>query len=144
MSSFEPIADDDCCSWRLLYTKPHAESWVDANLRRQGFGVLLPRIRGRAGYGPLFPRYVFAGFAPGQRSEAMASTYGVQYVVRCGRSPAAVPAEVIAELRARMDARGVVTVERSSEADPLFAAQQRRRLDALARFAAAGFRVRIA
>jgi hypothetical protein len=43
-----------------------------------------------------------------------------------------------------MDARGVVTVERSSDADPLFATQQRRRLDALARFAAAGFRVRMA
>ena len=144
MSSFEPIADDGCCSWRLLYTKPRAEAWVDANLRKQGFDVLLPRVRGRAGFGPLFPRYVFAGFVKGQRPDAMASTYGVQYVVHCGRAPAMVPAGVIAGLRARMDARGVVTVERSSDADPLFAAQQRRRLDALARFAAAGFRVRIA
>lgn len=143
MSSFEPNADDGCF-WRLLFTKPRAEAWVEANLRKQGFEVLLPRTATRSGFGPLFPRYVFAGFAAGQRPDSMAGTYGVQYVVHCGAAPARVPADVIAQIRSRMNERGVVVVERLGDVDPIFAKQQRARIEALEKFAAAGFRVRVA
>lgn len=134
----------ELCTWRLLYTKPHAEVWVEANLRNQGFESLLPRIATRGGFGPLFPRYVFAGYHPGQRAEAFAGTYGVQYVVQCGMRPAIVPADLVVEIRARMDDRGVVALEKRAVEDPLFARRQRERLEALAKFAAAGFRVRVA
>jgi transcriptional antiterminator RfaH len=134
----------DSRTWRLLYTKPHAEVWVEANLRNQGFESLLPRTATRSGFGPLFPRYVFAGYRAGQRPEAFAGTYGVQYVVHCGLRPAIVPVELIVEIRARMNERGVVVLEKRAIEDPLFARRQRERLEALAKFAAAGFRVRAA
>ena len=135
---------DDGFSWRLLYTKPRAEAWVDANLRRQGFAVLLPRVSARSCLAPLFPRYVFAGFGPTQNPDSLAGTYGVQYVVYCGAAPARVPESVIAEIRERMDERGVVQIERLTGADPIFARRQRERLYALARLAEAGFKVRVA
>jgi hypothetical protein len=52
--------DHDQC-WLLLYTKARAESWADINLRKQGFTTLLPRVRQRGGFAPLFPRYLFVG-----------------------------------------------------------------------------------
>jgi hypothetical protein len=143
MSSFEMEAADGF-TWRLLYTKPHAEAWVDANLRKQGFESLLPRTPTRAGICPLFSRYVFAGYGPGQRPERFAGTFGVQYVVNCGEAPARVPLNVIEEIRARMDERGIVRLERLTGADPIFAKRQRERVYALTRLAQAGFRVRIA
>jgi len=135
--------NDAPCTWRLLYTKPYAEAWVEANLRKQGFESLLPRTATRTGFGPLFPRYLFAGFRLGQRAEAFAGTYGVKYVVHCGARPAIVPMELIVEIRSRMKQNGVVVVEKDA-VDPLFARRQRERLETLAKLAAAGFRVRAA
>jgi hypothetical protein len=143
MSRYELHADDGV-NWCLLYTKPRAEAWVEANLRKQGFESLLPWTATRGGMAPLFPRYLFAGHRQGQRSQSLAGTYGVQYVVQCAGRPARVPAEVIREIAGRMDARGVVQVETSAQVDPLFAKRQRERLVALEKFAAAGFKVRIA
>jgi len=143
MSSFGSNADDEL-TWQLLYTKPHSEVWVDANLRNQGFQTLMPLIRKRSGTSPIFPRYLFAGFCNRQPSASLAGTYGVKYVVHCGEKPAIVPGEIIAELRARMDAFGIVPVQRLTDADPIFAKRQRDRLRALERLSAAGFRVRSA
>jgi hypothetical protein len=130
--------------WKLLYTKPHAEIWADANLRKQGFETLMPLTPQRAGFGPLFPRYVFAGHAPGRNTDSLRGTFGVQYVVCCGEKPSIVPASLIAEIRTRMDAKGVVAAEQLTGADPMFARRQRERLRAIAQLSAAGFRVRIA
>ena len=143
MSRIE-LCTDDGVAWCLLYTKHRAEAWVDANLRTQGFACLLPWTPTRVGVGPLFPRYVFAGHRPGQRAERLASTYGVQYVVRFAEQPARVPPEVIEDIRARMDARGIVRLDRAPGVDPMFARRERERVYALTRLAAAGFRVRIA
>ena len=128
--------------WRLLYTKPRAEEWVEINLRKQGFATLLPRVRGRAGFGPLFPRYLFAGFEPDQSPRPMRSTLGVLYVVHCGSQPAGVPAAVVEEVRGRMDAHGVVTVDAAPDNDPLFARRERERTRALVRLVEAGWRVK--
>ena len=128
--------------WRLLYTKPRAEEWVEINLRKQGFATLLPRVRGRGGFGPLFPRYLFAGFEAGQSPRPMRSTLGVLYVVHCGHQPARVPLEIVEEVRGRMDAHGVVAVDAAPAKDPLFARRERERTRALVRLVEAGWRVK--
>jgi transcriptional antiterminator RfaH len=127
--------------WVLLYTKPFAESWADINLRRQGFATLLPLVRRRGGFGPLFPRYLFAGYRPGQSCAPLRSTRGVLYLVHCGAHPARVPADVIRDIRSRMDAHGVVAVDPAPRPDPLFAKAERDRIRALEKLARAGFRV---
>lgn len=128
--------------WQLLYTKPRAEEWVEINLRKQGFATLFPRVRSRSGFGPLFPRYLFAGFEAEQSSRPMRSTLGVLYVVHCGDKPARVSPGVIDEVRGRMDAHGVVTVDGAPAADPLFARRERERTRALVKLVEAGWRVK--
>jgi len=130
--------------WELLYTKSRAEEWVEVNLRRQGYSTLLPRVRARSGYRPLFPRYIFAGFEAGRSARELRSTRGVSYVVLCGEHPARVPESVIAEIAERMDSHAVVRLDSDSSADTLFAPLERERLRALVKFAAAGWRVRVA
>jgi hypothetical protein len=132
--------DRDLC-WLLLYTKARAESWADINLRTQGYATLLPRVRQRTGFAPLFPRYVFAGVPCGADFRSARSTRGVLYVVRCGENPARVPLEVVEEIRARMNEQGVVELEATPFNDPLFARRERDRVRALVKFAQAGFRV---
>ena len=131
-------------SWQLVYTKARAERWVELNLRRQHFLTLLPLVRGRAGFQPLFPRYVFVGFAPGQNARPITGTRGVQYVVHFGYQPARVPLEVVLDVKARMDVHGVVQLEQPGQEDPLFAKHARERTRALLLFAQAGFRVKSA
>jgi hypothetical protein len=132
--------DRDQC-WLLLYTKARAESWADINLRKQGFATLLPRVRQRDGFGPLFPRYVFVGAPVGADFRPARSTRGVLYVVHCGEKPARVPLDVIDGIRGRMDEHGVVELEDRVVVDPLFARRERERVRALVKFARAGFRV---
>jgi len=133
-------ADRDLC-WLLLYTKARAESWADINLRKQGFETLLPRVRQRDGFGPLFPRYVFVGGPAGSDFRSARSTRGVLYVVHCGEKPARVPLEVVEGIRARMDEHGLVELEGRPVVDPMFARRERERVRALVKFAQAGFRV---
>ena len=130
--------------WELLYTKSRAEEWVEVNLRRQGYSTLLPRVRARSGYRPLFPRYIFAGFEADRSARELRSTRGVSYVVQCGENPARVPGSVIAEIEGRMDAHAVVRLDHVSSPASLFGPVERERLRALAKFAAAGWRVRVA
>jgi transcriptional antiterminator RfaH len=128
----------------LLYTKARAETWAEANLRKQGYVVLLPRVSTKFGFAPLFPRYVFAGHDVEQPAGAIRSTYGVQYVVQCGDKPARVPIEVVVEIRSRMNEHGVVRLDDVKTPDPLFAKRERDRVRALVKFAQAGFRVKSA
>jgi Transcription termination factor nusG len=132
--------DRDQC-WLLLYTKARAESWAEINLRKQGFATLVPRVRQRGGFGPLFPRYVFVGAPAGTDFRAARSTRGVLYVVHCADKPARVPLEVIEGIRARMDEQGLVQLEERLRPDPLFARRERERVRTLVKFAQAGFRV---
>jgi transcriptional antiterminator RfaH len=132
--------DRDQC-WLLLYTKARAEAWADINLRKQGFATLLPRVRQRDGFAPLFPRYLFVGAPVGTDFRSARSTRGVLYVVHCGEKPARVPLDLVRDIRARMDEHGVVELEGRLPADPLFARRERERVRALVKFAKAGFRV---
>ena len=90
--------DLDLC-WLLLYTKARAESWADINLRKQGLSTLLPRVRHRGGFAPLFPRYLFVGAPAGTELRSARSTRGVLYVVHCGKKPARVPLDVVVVLK---------------------------------------------
>jgi len=64
--------------------------------------------------------------------------------VHGGSEPARVPAEVIAEVRGRMNEWGVVTLDLPAvPRDPLFDRRERERVRALVKLAAAGFRVRV-
>ena len=130
--------------WQLLYTKSRAEEWVEVNLRRQGYSTLLPRVRARSGYRPLFPRYIFAGFEAERSGRELRSTRGVSYVVQCGEQPARVPVDVIAEITGRMDEWGVVVVDAAPKPGSLFGTAERERVRTLVRFAEAGWRVRVA
>ena len=132
--------DRDLC-WLLLYTKARAESWADVNLRKQGFATLLPRVRQRDGFGPLFPRYVFVGAPPESDLRSARNTRGVLYVVHCGEKPARVPIEIIDGILTRMDEHGVVQLDATPQVDPIFARRERERVRALVKFAQAGFRV---
>jgi transcriptional antiterminator RfaH len=137
---WEITVDSGLC-WVLLYTKPHAESWAEINLRRQGYATLLPRVRARTSFAPLFPRYLFAGYRLDQRIAPLRNTRGIQSIVHCGDQPARVPPEVIEEVRGRMDAHGVVALDVAAPRDPLFARAERERTRTLIKLAQAGFRV---
>jgi hypothetical protein len=114
------------------------------NLRKQGFMPLLPRVRTRSGFAPLFPRYLFVGVRDQVTPPSLRSTLGISHIVHCGERPARVPADVIVDVTSRMNEAGVVHLEPKRIANPLFAKRQRERSEALARFAAAGFRVKAA
>lgn len=130
--------------WMLVYTKARCEAWADANLRNQGFSVLFPRVQARAGFAPLFPRYLFVGHGVEQDTRSVRNTRGVQRLVQFSEHPVRVPEDVIEEIRGRMDLRGVVELETDAPPRPLFDHRERARLRALVKFAAAGFRVRAA
>jgi transcription antitermination factor NusG len=135
-----PLVDRDLC-WVLLYTKARAESWADINLRKQGYETLLPRVRQHDGFAPLFPRYVFVGSPSAMDLRPLRSTRGVLYVVHCGEHPARVPADVVEEVRARMDEHGIVHLDEQRIGNALFSRRERERVRALVKFAQAGFRV---
>ena len=71
--------------------------------RRLDGAHLLPLVRARAGFQPLFPRYVFVGIAPEASARPISGTRGVQYIVHFGAHPAQVPLEVVRDVSARMD-----------------------------------------
>ena len=127
--------------WKLVYTKVHCETWSAANLRNQGFSVLLPWIWARAGFAPLFPRYLFVGHQPGRDTRSLRSTLGISYVVTLGEHPVRVPQAVIDEVRSRMDTQGVVQLDAQATRLRLFDRRERERVRALVKFAQAGFRV---
>jgi len=130
--------------WKLVYTKVNCEAWSEANLRNQGFSVLMPRVHARNGFAPLFPRYLFVGFEAGRDTRSLNNTLGVRCVVSFGGRDARVPQSVIDEIRARMDAHGVVHLDRDTPRQPLFDRRARERVRTLVRLAQAGFRVAIA
>jgi len=138
------MSNDRGLSWVLVYTRIHAETWADANLRSQGFNTLYPRIASRSGRAPLFPRYIFVGFNGTEPPRALRGTFGVHSLVEFDGRPARVPTDVIAELASRMNEQGVVALETTRRADPLFAHRDRERVRTLIKLAQAGFRVRSA
>ena len=99
-------------TWHAVLCKPRREALAEANLRKQGYEVYLPRMirrRRRAGrweqtIEPLFPRYLFLDAGAGGRGLApVRSTLGVSDLVRCAGAPARVPPGIVEALREAAD-----------------------------------------
>lgn len=106
--------------WYVVQTQPHAEAKAVSHLNRQGFDAYLPRYLKRRRHArqietvraPLFPRYMFVSIdLATQRWRCIQSTVGVSRLVCNGEDPAPVSDHVIASLRAREDAEGLVHLE---------------------------------
>ncbi len=106
--------------WFCLKSQPKHEHIAGEQLRRWGeVEVFCPRIRfrrkTRAGgvwvTEALFPGYLFARFEPEALLTRVRSARGVSGIVRFGQKYPLVPDATIQELRAKMDAAELVTVE---------------------------------
>lgn len=120
--------------WYCAYTKPDGELWARSNLWERGFEVYLPLYQKRRRHArrtswveaPLFPHYLFlrADFA-GQSARAVAFAPGIVNLVRFGEHPAVVRNSVIAEIRAREGADGLIDLDNGKGAASRFQAGDR-------------------
>lgn len=95
-------------AWYLVYTKPQQERVAKENLQRQGYETYLPMLKKKVKRGrsyhfridPLFPRYLFIRLSD-QLDDwgPLRSTIGVTHLVRFGNIPAALPDNLIDQLR---------------------------------------------
>jgi transcriptional antiterminator RfaH len=114
------MIDADAPNWFVVQTQPHAEAKASAHLMRQGFRIYLPRYQKRRRHArrvetvvvPLFPRYLFVAIdRMTQRWRCIQSTVGVTRLVCNGEEPAAVPPQVIREIRQREDETGLIHLD---------------------------------
>jgi transcriptional antiterminator RfaH len=105
--------------WFVAHTRPRAEQTAAEHLERQGFSAYLPRYLKRRRHArridwvpsPLFPRYLFVEMdLERSRWRAVRSTIGVSDLICQGDRPVSVPLEVVAEIRARENDRGLVAI----------------------------------
>lgn len=103
--------------WYLIYTKPREDERAETHLLNQGYQILRPLLRyHRLSKGvqktvteSLFPRYIFIQLDHESSNWArLRSTRGVASLVCFNQQPAKVPASLIAELLAQMDAEHVI------------------------------------
>jgi len=106
--------------WYAVQTHPNAERKACDHLNRQGYVTYLPRYLRRRRHArktelvsaALFPGYLFVAVdITSQRWRSIQSTIGVCRLVCNGDEPAAVPDQVIAQLREREDASGLVRLD---------------------------------
>ena len=106
--------------WYVAQTHANAEFKAAGHLLRQGFSVYLPKYMKLRCHArrkewlprPLFPRYVFVGVGPENvRWRAIDSTAGISQLVSFGNYPAPVSANIVDELKAREDERGMVALK---------------------------------
>ena len=98
-------------SWYLVRTKPGREKNAELNLQRQNYLVYSPRLlrpaRHRGSWVEkvvsLFPGYIFLHLAQAQDLGPVRSTIGVNSIVRFGHAYAAVPDQIVEDLRRRAD-----------------------------------------
>ena len=96
--------------WYALYTKPHKEFQVDAQLQAQGIETYLPTVlrkvrrRDRPHLKVYFPCYLFARLDfDGVRRSSIAWMPGIRSIVSSGERPAIVAPEVVDLVRQRLD-----------------------------------------
>ncbi|HEY4288979.1 MAG TPA: UpxY family transcription antiterminator [Puia sp.] len=93
--------------WYLLYTRPHQEQKVVAELNDNDVQVYLPYMKVRKQWSdriktvrvPLFPSYVFVYLRNLQEFFTCSSVEGAYDYVRCGKEAARVREEVIDSVR---------------------------------------------
>jgi transcriptional antiterminator RfaH len=108
--------------WYAVMTQPHAEAKASVHLANQGFAIYFPRYLKQRRHArkvewiasPLFPRYLFLAMdVETERWRAIRSTVGVVHLVCHGDRPTPVPDAVVAEIRAREDGAGLVSLPRA-------------------------------
>ena len=106
-------------SWYLVYCKPRQETVARENLERQGYETYLPfmrEVRRRQGkrvaaVAPMFPRYLFVHLSNQTDNWApIRSTLGVVSLIRFGQAAARVPDDLVAALKSREDAQGILSL----------------------------------
>ena len=106
----------DDLGWMVLQSKRHKERAVQVNLARDGVTTYLPLLRQwprpavGGEVGPMFPGYVFCQPAPRQLS-AVINCSGAARLVAFGDGPARVGPEVVAYLRSRAGADGIIEID---------------------------------
>jgi transcriptional antiterminator RfaH len=106
--------------WYAVQTQSHGERKAAFHLERQGFAIYLPQYLKRRRHArrvelvrtPLFPRYLFVGIDMAlQRWRSINGTIGVSRLVCNGEDPATVPPDVIAHLKDREGADGLIRLD---------------------------------
>jgi len=109
--------------WCAAQTHVRSEDKAAFHLRRQGYKVFLPKYMKRRKHArrvdwvpaPLFPRYLFVALDLEEgRWWSIRSTVGVADIICFGNRPAAVPSEIIDEIRVRQDDKGLVKTQAGS------------------------------
>ncbi len=104
-------------TWCAVQTHVRSEDKAAFHLHRQGYQVFLPKHLKRRKHArrvdwvsaPMFPRYLFVAIDPeAGRWWSIRSTVGVSNLISFGGLPATVPTQVIDEIQARQDEKGLV------------------------------------
>ena len=113
------MTDADKSGWFVAQLRPHGLMQARRNLHRQGFETFSPELldrQKRAGNAlqvrrPLFPGYIFVSFDPKSSGwTAINNTWGIsRLILHDPRHPRALPASLMAGLRARCDENDIVT-----------------------------------
>ena len=112
--------------WYAIHTKPKQEGRADDNLRAWGVETFTPRI-GERRYTPvgqvknelkpLFPQYIFARFDARCMLHQVCFTRGIHDVVRFGGDdPTPIDNEIIAIIRSRVGADGLIDLSEKFKA----------------------------
>jgi transcriptional antiterminator RfaH len=115
--------------WYVLQTKPTAEEAVQAHLRNAQFETFLPKIRTMVRSArkstqrvrPFFPSYLFVhlDLSDANLYRTIKYTRGVRKILGDGAMPIAVPEEMIALIRERVDGDGIlkqrITMQKGDE-----------------------------
>lgn len=114
-------------SWYVLQTKPHREQAVVGQLRLAGYETFFPVLRNCLTTKALFPSYVFVNLNHGDTNDyrLVQFTRGVTRILGTrDDGPVAVPEHVVAFLRQRADAKGVIVQELFKRAGDMVRAQR--------------------
>ena len=105
--------------WYVAYTRTGLERIAKGHLENQGFTTYLPRRRRERRHArkvdsilvPFFPSYIFVAFDIEQDPwRSVNGTYGIRYLVGMGDSVLPVPDGVIAAIRERENAEGLIDI----------------------------------
>jgi transcriptional antiterminator RfaH len=114
-------------NWCVVQTHAQSEDKAAFHLKRQGYTVFLPKHLKRRKHArridwvpaPMFPRYLFVALDPeAGKWWSIRSTIGVSNLISFDGRPASVPSEIIDEIRARQDEKGLVKTHTGSAFKP--------------------------
>ena len=101
--------------WLVAMTQPHREALALSHLERQQLTTYCPLVLKRIRHArrsldvkrPLFPGYIFIGYQPNVRWQAIRSTVGIRTIIKRGDEPDFLDGTFVDALRER-EADGVI------------------------------------